>query len=123
MACFACTLVYCDACSHTVHACWLVYPMNATEMLEMLYMSNLMQITPLIDDVVSHLVLEVHLDPTGEENLYHISMSTATGHHEGIPVILRNKTVNHTSYEHELPDKGIACYSIHSMLDSAIWPQ
>ena len=39
---------------------------------------------------MSHLVLQVHLGPTGEEQLYNISMTTVTGTHEGSPAILRN---------------------------------
>ena len=42
-------------------------------------------------DTVSHLVLQVYLGPNGEERLYHISMTFATGSHEGSPAILRNK--------------------------------
>jgi len=45
----------------------------------------------LLVDVVSHLVLQVHLNSTGEEKLYNISMSTATGPHESSPATLRNR--------------------------------
>ena len=41
-------------------------------------------------DVVSHLVLQVHLGPTREKLLHDISMSLVTGHHEGSITILRN---------------------------------
>ena len=46
-------------------------------------------------DVVSHLVLQVHLGPTGEEQLYHISVSTVTGTHEGSHTQLRNTMSNY----------------------------
>ena len=39
---------------------------------------------------VSHLVLQVYLGPTGEEQLYNTSMTFATGTHEGSQAILRN---------------------------------
>ena len=39
---------------------------------------------------VAHLVLQVHLGPTGEQKWYNISMTTATGTHEGSSTILRN---------------------------------
>ena len=39
---------------------------------------------------VAHLVLLVHLGPTGEQKWYNISMTTATGTHEGSSTILRN---------------------------------
>ena len=42
-------------------------------------------------DVVSHLVLQVYLGPTGEKTLYHFSMTTVTGQHESSPAILRNR--------------------------------
>ena len=48
-----------------------------------------------IVDVVSHHVLQVHLGPTGEEQLYHISVSTVTGTQEGSPAILRNTMSNY----------------------------
>ena len=39
---------------------------------------------------VSHHVLQVHLGPTGDEELYNISMTFVTGMHEGSSTILRN---------------------------------
>ena len=42
-------------------------------------------------DTVSHLVLQVYLGPTGEKQLYNVSMTTVTGQHEGRPTTLRNK--------------------------------
>ena len=42
-------------------------------------------------DALSHLVLQVHLGPNGEEWLHHISMTFDTGSHEGGPAILSNK--------------------------------
>ena len=39
---------------------------------------------------MSHLALQVHLYPTGEEQLYNISMTIETGQHEGSHTILRN---------------------------------
>ena len=42
-------------------------------------------------DVVSHLVLQVYLGSTGEEKLYHISMTPDTGPHAGSHAILRNR--------------------------------
>ena len=39
---------------------------------------------------VSHLALQVHLGPTGEEQLYNVSMTLVTGTHEGSPAVLRN---------------------------------
>ena len=47
-------------------------------------------------DAVSHLVLQVYLGPNGEERLYHISMTFATGSHESSPAILRNKIRENT---------------------------
>ena len=45
-------------------------------------------------DVVSHLILQIHLGSTGEEKLYYMGMSTATGQHECSPASLENnKTV------------------------------
>jgi len=44
------------------------------------------------NDTMSHLVLQVYLGPTGEKQLYHFSMTTVTGQHEGRPAILRNET-------------------------------
>ena len=40
--------------------------------------------------VSHHSILQVHLGPTGEEQLYNSSMTTVTGQHEGSPAILRN---------------------------------
>ena len=40
---------------------------------------------------VAHLILQVHLGPTGEEKLYHISVTTVTGPHEGSTAILGNR--------------------------------
>ena len=40
---------------------------------------------------VSHLILQVYLGPTGEEQLYNSSMTIVTGMHEGSPAILRNR--------------------------------
>ena len=40
--------------------------------------------------VSHHRILQVHLGPTGEEQLYNTSMTTVTGTHEGSPAILRN---------------------------------
>ena len=45
---------------------------------------------------MSHLVLQVHLGSFGEETLYNISMTIATGTHEGSPAILRNTRQNRT---------------------------
>ena len=45
----------------------------------------------LLVDVVSHLVLQVYLGPTGEKQLYHVSMPTVTSEHQGSPAILSNK--------------------------------
>ena len=42
-------------------------------------------------DAGSHLILQVYLGSTGEEKLYHISVTTVTGQHEGSPTILRNR--------------------------------
>ena len=39
---------------------------------------------------VSHLALQVHLCPSGEEQLYNISLTFVTGQHEGSYTILRN---------------------------------
>ena len=39
---------------------------------------------------VAHLVLQVHLGPTGEQKWYNISMTSDTGTHEGSQAILRN---------------------------------
>ena len=39
---------------------------------------------------MSHLALQVHLCPSGEEQLYNISMTMETGQHEGSRTILRN---------------------------------
>ena len=44
----------------------------------------------LLVHVVSHLALQVHLGPTGEEQLYNLSMTLVTGQLEGSPAILRN---------------------------------
>ena len=40
--------------------------------------------------LVSHLALQVHLGPKGEEKLYNISITFVTGVHEGSPAFLRN---------------------------------
>ena len=55
--------------------------------------SNLgwIELNQLQHDTVSHLVLHVYLGPTGEKQLYHISMTTVTGKHEGSPAILRRQ--------------------------------
>ena len=45
----------------------------------------------LVVDVVSHLILQVYMGPTGEEKLYHISMTPDNGPHAGGHAILRNK--------------------------------
>ena len=42
-------------------------------------------------DVVAHLILQVCLSSTGEEKLYHISMTPDTGPHAGSRAILRNR--------------------------------
>ena len=39
----------------------------------------------------AHLILQVHLGPTGEEELYHISMTPDTGPHAGSHAILKNR--------------------------------
>ena len=39
----------------------------------------------------AHLIMQVHLGPTGEEKLYHISMTPDTGPHVGSHAILRNR--------------------------------
>ena len=57
-------------------------------------------------NVVSHLVLQVHLSSTGKEKLYHISMTTATGHHEGITAILRNGMRQNSKYHVINMEKG-----------------
>ena len=49
-------------------------------------------------DVVSHHSLQVHLGPTEEEQLYHSSVSTGTGLHEGSPAILRNRMRQNSDY-------------------------
>ena len=53
---------------------------------------------------LSHLcVMQNHLCPTGEKKLYYISVTTATGVHEGNPTTLKNKsdkTANITCDEH-----------------------
>ena len=47
-------------------------------------------------DALSHLVLQVHLGPNGEEQLHHISMTFDTRSHEGGPAVLRNKMRDNT---------------------------
>ena len=42
---------------------------------------------------MSDLVLQVYLGPTGEKQLYNVSMTTVTGQHECSPTILQNKMV------------------------------
>ena len=49
-------------------------------------------------DVVSHLSLQVHLGPTGEQQLYHISTTIATGPHEGSTATLRNRMRRDSQY-------------------------
>ena len=48
-------------------------------------------------DVVSHLALQVYLGPTGEEQLYNISMTFDTGTHEGSPAILWNTMIQNST--------------------------
>ena len=48
--------------------------------------------------IVSHLVLQIHLGPTGEEKLYCIGMSTATSQHECSPASLKNRTRQNSNY-------------------------
>ena len=43
---------------------------------------------------VSHLVLHVNLSPTGEKQLYHVSMTTVASKHEGSLAILRRQIYN-----------------------------
>ena len=52
---------------------------------------------------VSHLALQVYLGPTGEEQLYNVSMTFVTGTHEGSSTILRNTMRQNStvSDEHE----------------------
>ena len=45
-------------------------------------------------DIVSHFVLQV----TGKEKLYHISITTATGHHKGSTAILWNGMRQNSRY-------------------------
>lgn len=45
----------------------------------------------LLVDVVFHLVLQVNLGPTGEEQLHNSTMTPCNGNHEGSPAILRNE--------------------------------
>ena len=51
-----------------------------------------------VDVVSHHSILQVHLGPTGEEQLYHISVSTATGLHEGSLTPLRNTMRQNSNY-------------------------
>ena len=44
-------------------------------------------------DFVSDLVLHVHLGPTGEKQLYHVSMTTVASQHEGTLAILRRQNI------------------------------
>ena len=45
----------------------------------------------LVVNVVSHLILQVYMGPTGKEKLYHISMTPDNGPHAGSHAILQNK--------------------------------
>ena len=47
----------------------------------------------LLVDVVSDLVLHVYLGPTGEKQLYHVSMTTVTSQYEGSLAILRRQNI------------------------------
>ena len=52
----------------------------------------------LLVDVVSHLVLQVHLGPTRQEFSYNFSPTTETGPHEGSITILRNTMRQDSNY-------------------------
>ena len=47
----------------------------------------------LLADVVSDLVLQVYLGPTGEKQLYHVSMTTVASQREGTLAILRGQNI------------------------------
>ena len=52
----------------------------------------------LVVDLVSHLILQVYMGPTGEEKLYHISMTPGNGPHASGHAILRNKMKSKMCY-------------------------
>ena len=55
----------------------------------------------LVVNVVSHLILQVYMGPTGKEKLYHISMTPDNGPHAGRHAILRNKMKNKQCYHND----------------------
>ena len=67
-------------------------------------------------DVVSHLIMQVHLGPTGEEKLYHISMTPDTGPHVGSHAILRNRMRLNSA--DKLETDRYTCYKVLTVLDS-----
>ena len=60
----------------------------------------------IVDVVSHHSVLQVHLGPTGEEQLYHISMSTATGPHEGSSATLEEQNETRQWISHVMNVEG-----------------
>ena len=75
----------------------------------------------LVVDVVSHLILQVYMGPTGEEKLYHISMTSDNGPHAGGHAILRNKMKNKMCYHSDkLEIDDASCQSVTPLSENIL---
>ena len=89
-----CTLCLCKYLSSSdLYAISYSYSENLSPCSSALMCSQWCKDLWLLVDVVSDLVLQVYLGPTGEKQLYHVSMTTVASKHEGSLAILRGQNI------------------------------